>query len=95
MASPRLRLGWALDLHCHMHVNTAGATGQTFHKDGAINGNARSHRPRLGLLMYYPHEVAPAHGPTAAQLATDHDFLSLHIALLYIVSNGKEWPARN
>ena len=56
-----------LDCHSHMHVSGPNLEGQSFHKDGPMLGCTRSHRPRLGLVMYYPHDVTAELGPTAVQ----------------------------
>ena len=56
-----------LDHHSHVHKNIPGSDPQTFHKDGSMRGKPRGHRPRLGLVMYYPGGCDDEMGPTSIQ----------------------------
>jgi hypothetical protein len=73
---------WKLDHHCHAHAHGPGAAAQSHHKDGAMRGKPRLHRPRLGLVLYYPQAVDDTMGPTAVQPGSQ-----------YLVDKDEaEWP---
>ena len=73
---------WALDHHRHVHQHGPGAGAQTAHKDGAMRGRPRAHRPRLGLVMYYPQAVDESMGPTAILPGSQY----------LLDKNDAEWP---
>jgi hypothetical protein len=58
--------GWQLFQHSALHDGgrLQEATEQVLHKDGPMFGQPRYHRPRWGLLLYYPQPVDAEMGPT-------------------------------
>lgn len=59
-------LGSGYAIHRHRHLHSSSTTDQFFHKDSHWGMNRmRHHRPRLCMVLYYPHAVADAAGPTA------------------------------
>ena len=59
--------GWRLYQHTAVHDGGRGQgkDAQVLHKDGPVCGQARFHRPRWGMLLYYPQAVRADMGPTA------------------------------
>ena len=58
--------GWQLFQHSAMHDGgrQQDPSEQVLHKDGPMFGQPRYHRPRWGLLLYYPQAVDDEMGPT-------------------------------
>ena len=58
--------GWQLFQHSAMHDGgrQQDPSEQALHKDGPMFGQPRYHRPRWGLLLYYPQAVDDDMGPT-------------------------------
>ena len=71
--------GWRLYQHASMHDGgrRQGKEAQELHKDGPICSQARFHRPRWGMVLYYPQAVRPDMGPTAVIPSSQYLFQRL------------------
>ena len=59
-------LGDSYAMHRHRHLHSSTDRDQVFHADSHWGINRmRHHRPRLCMVLYYPHTVTLEQGPTA------------------------------